>query len=280
MRRWISAARRTSISCSVTAQASASQGHGRRRGRSQGRWWMASPISGSPRKVRANSESGRRRRRARSASARSRARAPRAARDRPGRRRPRGRRPAALGLPGVDDDATVRGRQQPGDDRAAAPGDAVAAEPTAQPVRPRRAHLDLERRDAAATAAAFRYLSSRWTSTRKERLATTFTGRSRPRCERFDGRSRATAGGAGDGHRRRSGDQAPGGGERRGPHLALPRGQLGALVDPSPEAGARSARRRRLRASGISIASVSSSSPIRPSYSTDLSSGAFSSARS
>ena len=40
-----------SISCSVTAQASASHGHGRRRGRSQGRWWIASPISGSPRNV-------------------------------------------------------------------------------------------------------------------------------------------------------------------------------------------------------------------------------------
>ena len=47
MRRWIAAARPDSISCSQTAQASASKGSGRRRGRSHGARRITGPISGS-----------------------------------------------------------------------------------------------------------------------------------------------------------------------------------------------------------------------------------------
>jgi hypothetical protein len=53
--RSIAEARRPSISCSQTAQASASNGSGRRRGRSQGRRRITGPISGSRRKRRWNS---------------------------------------------------------------------------------------------------------------------------------------------------------------------------------------------------------------------------------
>jgi hypothetical protein len=50
--RSIPAARRDSTSCSHTAQASASKGSGRRRGRSQGRRLMTGPTSASRRKRR------------------------------------------------------------------------------------------------------------------------------------------------------------------------------------------------------------------------------------
>ena len=53
IRRWISAAREASISCSVIAQASASHGSRAAPWPSQGRWRMIAPSSGSPRKVRA-----------------------------------------------------------------------------------------------------------------------------------------------------------------------------------------------------------------------------------
>ena len=54
MRRWMAAARPDSISCSQIAQASASNGSGRRRGRSHGLRRITGPISGSRRKRRWN----------------------------------------------------------------------------------------------------------------------------------------------------------------------------------------------------------------------------------
>ena len=115
IRRWITCARVDSISCSVTAQASASQGCAVRRGRSQGRRRISGPSSGSRLKRRVELARGRRRRRAR--GGRSRAprsssldarpsRRPRLALE-PGRRdRHRGDRDPAIApqLPGADQD--------------------------------------------------------------------------------------------------------------------------------------------------------------------------------
>ena len=131
MRRSIAAARLASISCLTTAQASASQGQGRRRGRRCG------PAADQRPEQRVAAEAPVELaevvvdRRARSASARSPARA---ARRRPGRRLAAGRRdgdarrvdrlgaqrdPAATRLPGPDQHRAAVDVEQPGGDPAA-----------------------------------------------------------------------------------------------------------------------------------------------------------------
>ncbi len=67
-----------------------------------------------------------------------------------------------------------------------------------------------------------------------ERLAITFTGRSFARA-RFAGRFADPAGRARQGDGGGAGDQATGGGDRRGPGVALPDRELGLRLDPCGE---------------------------------------------
>ena len=173
----------------------------------------------------ARTRSGPRRRRARSACARrasSSALVPRCAGVAAGRAQDD---PVAARLPGVDHDPLAVDVEQPREDRAPAPR-APRRRPVATAACTATAAAPRPRARGARSRA---YLSpSRWTSTRNERLATTFVGRSRPRPERFAGlRPRRAARRADDRDRRRPRDQPAGGGKRGGADLVAPDRELG-----------------------------------------------------
>ena len=196
IRRWIAAARPDSISCSHTAQASASNGSGRRRGRIHGLRRITGPISGSQRKRRWNSV------RSWSVPSAKRMRSMAAA-----RRLPRLRlsadphRPA--GRPGPHHDLLLADPERPRERPVASDHHTVASRPR-EPVRPDGNDVLLER-------GGYRSLR-RWMSTRNEREPTMSTSCRLPSRTRDRPRAPQHA----DHHERRDPDQEPARGRRDG----------------------------------------------------------------